>query len=86
MPNIKIIFDGDGAFEDVKDKLTGEAELTRVALLRGGMASGEAAVAFLVEADDGNRYVAQTSVEILTAVARAIKINLGAFPSIPGDT
>jgi hypothetical protein len=74
---LSINLEGDGAFEDWKDKSPAHGRLTRLAALPGGMASGRPSIALGIELDDGTVVVAETSWNLLFTAAKAVEARYG---------
>jgi len=80
MVSIRIILDGDGAAQDLRERglesihLGNEAPPIRVSYLSHGMESGKPSVAFIFELPGGKQFVvAETSAALLIAAAQAVK-------------
>jgi hypothetical protein len=80
MPVIQLKLEGDGAFEDLQGReviqVSPEAPL-RIAVLPGGMESGEPSVAITFDLPDGRAVVAETSLNGFQAAARATAARYG---------
>ena len=75
MIGLKIILDGDGAYKDIEDLEDGQ--LTRVALLQHGTASGRPTVSFLVQSADGKHVMGQTTLRLLESAVLAMVARAG---------
>lgn len=71
---LDIILEGDGCWTDLATTPPIRGELRAVALLRGGMQSGKASVCFRVQLPDGGTVLAETSLSLLLAAARAFAV------------
>ena len=58
MTGLEIILEGDGAFEDLKEKGFVTGQLVTVAALPNGTAKGRPVVGFRIELPDGSTVVA----------------------------
>lgn len=78
MPALNIILNGEGKFEDWRDRkvyhLGNDAPAIRIAALPHGMASGAASVMIGIELPDGSVVMAETSLRLFLAAARAFSI------------
>jgi hypothetical protein len=74
---MRIILEGDNAFDEYRDVITVDTEVAAVAGLSGGMASGKPSVGFLIPLPDGKYAVAQTSMELFLGAARAFAARFG---------
>lgn len=88
MLQLRIILDGDGAFEDWKGReavhLANDAQPMRVCGLADGMASGAPSVAIGI--DLGDRVViAETSLALFLAAAAALRARYGEPHLVEGD-
>lgn len=64
----------------VRGDIVGEAEITHVGILEGGMASGKTSVGFTAKLRDGVGYVfCETSAELLMEVAAATEAAMHKF-------
>jgi hypothetical protein len=71
---MKLIMDGDACWPDLSGrKVLHTTRDMQVALLRGGMESGKASVTIRIDLDDETTVLAETSLELLGAAARAFK-------------
>lgn len=78
MPSMVLVMDGDGAWPDLKDKKVHHVtSQIQVAPLGGGMASGKASVTFRIDLADGSVVLAETSLELFSAAARAMNAKFG---------
>ena len=76
MIGLRIILEGDGALEDIKDAIVVSPEdgpLIRVLALKEGMVSGAPSVAFAIPMPDGKWLFAQTSMHLFLAAARSFQ-------------
>lgn len=75
---IKIRLDGDGVLEgtDPENTLYVTSPIT-IASLDGGMQSGKPSVAFIIELPDGKTIVAETSLALFQATAKAFAAKFG---------
>jgi len=73
MPDIDLILDGDGAWQDLDPEkvihLTGSF---KVAALAKGMASGKPSLMIRIDLPDGRVVLQETSMRLWIAVARAL--------------
>ncbi len=77
---IHLQLDGDGAFEDLRDKGDAVTHLTgdfTIAALTAGMVSGRPSVALRFDLPDGRVIIQETSVRIFLAAAAAIRGRFG---------
>lgn len=77
MPVLTIILDGDGKFEEYKDRSMHRVESFTVTALEAGMTSGTTSVAFIIPLEDGSWVFAETSLKLLLCAADAFKIKYG---------
>jgi hypothetical protein len=85
MPSMQIILDGDGAWQDLREKeaqcqfihLGEEAPPIQVAGLAGGMQSGAPSVAFRIDLPDGTAVMVETSLALFLTAAEAFKARYG---------
>lgn len=68
MPGLKLILNGDGAFPDLQPADLGE--VSAIARLPGGMASGKSSVCIEITLPDGRKVHGQTSQALLDNAAR----------------
>lgn len=73
MPGLNIVLDGDNCWPDLKELRHIEGELEAVAMLEGGMASGKPSVMLRIQLPDGQTVLAETSLLIFLAAARAMR-------------
>lgn len=73
---LSIILDGDGSLREYAGKIE-NAQLTKVIVLEGGMASGKPSVAVVVETSDGRAFLGETSLSLFLAAADAFKARHG---------
>lgn len=77
MVALVVHLDGTGKFEDWKDRekihLGEDAPAIRLAGLSQGMTSGKPSVAIGIELPDGRVVIAQTSMRLLLAAAKALE-------------
>lgn len=72
MPVMRIVFNGDGILNDVHEEdIIHIMEPITAAALPGGMESGKPSVAFIVKLPDGKTVIAETSMELFLAAAKA---------------
>ena len=80
MPSIDLKLEGDEAWPDLADRevieIPEEAAIG-VVVLPGGMASGKPSVAFRFDLPDGRVAIAQTSLDLFQAAARATAARYG---------
>ncbi len=77
MPVLSIFRDGDNVYPDLKDKADRIIHVTTpwsVSRLKGGMKSGKSSVMIRIDLPDGRIVMAETSMELFQAAARAFKI------------
>lgn len=72
MIKLGLFLDGDNCWPDLKGQVE-EAKLEAVALLRNGTEGGKHTVSFRVKTPDGKTYIAQTTLDMLTAAADAMR-------------
>lgn len=78
MPSLHIILDGDNCWPDLLDKeLIHYQGSISVAALTGGMASGKPSVALRFDFPDGRVLIAETSMALFLAAARAFRARFG---------
>lgn len=74
MPQLDVLFDGDGCWPDLMDKpfthLGNDAKPIQVALLDGGMGSGHPSVSIRLDLPDGEVVVAETSLRLFVLAGR----------------
>ena len=81
MLSITMIFDGDGCWPDLKDKigevihLSNGAPPLQVALLDKGMASGRPSVTLRLDLPDGRIVLAETSLRLFALAGRQFAAN-----------
>lgn len=79
MPTIRMIMDGDKAWEDLRGRegdvhhLANDAPPIQVAVLAGGMASGLPSVAIRIDLPNGQFVIAETSARLFCSAARSIE-------------
>ncbi len=77
---IHLQLDGDGAFQDLRDKMDGVIHLTgdfTIAVLTAGMVSGRPSLALRFDLPDGRVIIQETSVRVFLAAADAIRAKFG---------
>ena len=80
MTMLRVILDGDGAFEDLKGKEDKVIYLTgafTVSALEGGMKSGGPSVAIRIDLPDGRTVIQETSLKLWYTATRALKGKFG---------
>lgn len=85
MPQLDLKFDGDNCWPDL-EKLRADGKLIdcmgnetslEIAVLQGGMASGEASVTIRINGPDGQVVLTETSWRLFHLAARAIEAKIG---------
>lgn len=76
MPQMTMHLNGDGVWSDLEEKIKADQVIhyqkpIETAMLDGGMRSGKPSIAFRFDLDDGTTVIAETSLELFLAVARA---------------
>jgi hypothetical protein len=78
MPVMKILMNAEGSLADVPpEKVIHTTEPFTVACLPGGMSSGKESVSFLIPLPDGRVVMAETSLQLFQAAARAFAARYG---------
>lgn len=78
MPALNIILEGEGCWPDLHEKkVIHTTDPISVAALPRGMSSGSASVAFRIDLPDGTVVVAETSMALFLAAARAFRARHG---------
>lgn len=70
---LDIHLEGDGCWKDLSMKQIRTAPLKSIALLKGGMQSGKSSVSFRIDLNDGTVIIAETSLTLFLAAARAFQ-------------
>ena len=84
MPQLDLKLDGDGCWPDILTahetgrliNATGNDTVVGLALLQGGMASGEASVTIRLDLPDGRVVIAETSFALLENAVNCMRIRL----------
>jgi hypothetical protein len=87
MPTLDLKLDGDGCWPDLGQihqagkllNAMGNDTVVGLALLPGGMASGEASVTIRLDLPDGRVVIAETSFALLENAVNCMRIRLGQF-------
>ncbi|HYM31840.1 MAG TPA: hypothetical protein VEU47_11095 [Candidatus Cybelea sp.] len=83
MIGLTLKLNGDGAFEDLRDKpvihLGSDAKPIQVAILDHGMSSGRPSVCIRLDLPDGQHVLAETSARLFCTAGRAI---LAKYPDL----
>ncbi len=77
---IHLQLEGDGAFQDLRDKMDGVIHLTgdfTIAALTAGMVSGRPSLTLRLDLPDGRVVLQETSVRVFLAAATAIRARFG---------
>lgn len=82
MPAIHLLLDGDNAWPDLRDPdrvihLGSGSPPIGIAVLANGMASGKPSVCLRVDLPDGRSVLAETSMALFVAAARAMVARYG---------
>lgn len=84
MNSIRVILDGDGAHPDLAGKIgtpavihLGEGASISISALAGGMTSGRPSVMFRFDLPNGQTVLAETSMRLFLATARAFAARYG---------
>ena len=77
MPSLRIVIrrkdDNEPAFPELNIEDTPEAHIYGSVILEHGMSSGKTSVGFVIEKQDGEKVLVQTSAAIIDALYHAIK-------------
>lgn len=77
MTGLQIHLDGDGAWPDLAEKLRAKklhhAHIASVAMLASGTGGGKPSVAVRIDLADGTSVLAETTLELFLAAARAFE-------------
>lgn len=71
MPEMKVIVDGEGAFEAYQGRTVRKGEITAVTALPQGMGSGRTSVALFIELEDGSVAFGETSLRLFQQASAA---------------
>ena len=73
MTVMTLIMDGDGAMAHLRGRETIQLERMSIALLVGGMSSGQPSISIFFELPDGKVVFAQTSFKLFMAAADVLR-------------
>lgn len=69
---MRVVLNGDMQFPELQGRKVHSAQVGTVTALPGGMKSGRASVAFIIELEDGSVVFAETSLRMLQAATKAL--------------